>query len=71
MLILVAGLIATSLGLGLALNVLRSNDRLASLSRPLPWWLKSPTSNNPASYRLLGVGLIVLGIAFIWAGAHP
>ena len=68
---LVAGLIATALGLGLALNVLRSNERLASFSRPFPWWLKSPTSDNPASYRFLGVGLIVLGLAFIWAGGHP
>ena len=66
----IAGLLLVALGSGLTLNVLKIADRLAAFSRPFPWWLKSATADNPIGHRLLGVGLVVMGMAFIAVGLH-
>ena len=65
---LIAGLIIVALGLALAVNILRSSDRLAALATASPWWIKGPLADLAAGWRLFGIALIVLGAAFAAIG---
>jgi hypothetical protein len=65
---LIAGILVAGLGLALALNVLRSAEWFAAFSRPWPSWLKPAGADYPMTHRIVGVGLMVLGLAFIAVG---
>ena len=66
----IAGLILVGLGLGLAANVMKSADRLAALAGRFPWSLMGTAADHPASHRMMGIGFVVMGIAFIGVGLH-
>ena len=55
----------TLLGLILVFNLFGSADLVAALSRPWPWWLKSPAADYPLTHRILGAVFVVMGLAFI------
>jgi hypothetical protein len=61
------GLMLLIVGLPLALNLFRLDDRLAAFFREMPWWLKSLTADSPVSHRLTGWILVILGAAFLVA----
>lgn len=54
-------------GLALTLNVRHIDDWLARMNRALPWWLKSPGGDNPATHRAVGVGLLLFAAALAYA----
>jgi hypothetical protein len=61
----IAGLVVTLCGLGLALNVMHAADNLAAVNRSFPWWMKSPVADYSVTGRVIGGALAVLGVALI------
>ena len=71
---IVIGTATAILGLWLALNLLRSADKLAASARTLSWWRKgNPFADYAIVWRVLGLTFAVFGIALILAGLglHP
>jgi hypothetical protein len=68
--VLIAGIIVCALGIALLLNVLRLADRLAAISRPFPWWFKGIGADYPVTHRVVGAGLLVIGVTFIAISVH-
>jgi hypothetical protein len=47
----------------LLLDVGRATQRMATLSRRSPWWLKGPLADYSEAWRMFGGLLVAIGIA--------
>jgi hypothetical protein len=64
----VAAMAFAVVGLVLALNIGNSADRLARISRALPWWFRWPIrSDHPTTNRALGVAYLIFATLFALA----
>ncbi len=66
---IIVGAAAAILGLGLAVNLLKSADNLAASARTMPWWRKgNPFAGSTIHWRLLGAAVLVVGIGLMLVG---